>query len=144
LAHSRRSGRALGATVYTWYADGMATAGTSATLDAKRTQFAYALPPGYTVSKQSSAGTTSDLAAYIAPRPFALARGQRVSDLLGLAIAPDDWVYYAWYQGGFASAGKSTRLDLRRGLYPFVSRLRVIEPSESLNEGDVAAVATMY
>jgi hypothetical protein len=79
--------------VYTWYRDGTVSSGTSADLDAYRTPYAYALPPGW------------------AP-----------VDIVSMRIASNNHVY-AWYRDGMVSSGNSADLDAHRRPYRYAQPL---------------------
>lgn len=57
-----------------------------------------------------SSGTSSDLDARSAPRPYSLPPGTRPVDIRAIAIAKDSRVY-VWYDDGTRSIGTSTDLD---------------------------------
>ncbi|MEQ1505788.1 MAG: M12 family metallopeptidase [Myxococcota bacterium] len=111
--------------VYTWYADGMVSAGTSTDLDAARAQYPFTPAAGYDVADivaiavandgdvytwyddgRRSIGSTSDLDDQSAPAAYSAPAGKIVVEI---DIAVDSDVY-AWYADGTVSVGTSTNL----------------------------------
>lgn len=115
--------------VYTWYADGSVTAGTSTSADAHRAVYKYTLPAGYTANQiveiaiaaddrvytwwsdgKVSIGTSSDLDAHQTPTGnFSVAQGKTRGMIVGIGIGPGDTVH-AWYDDGTRSSGNSQNL----------------------------------
>jgi hypothetical protein len=124
---------------FTWYRDGMVSAGTSTDLDAVRVQYPYALPTGYTASQivgmaigkdngrvytwfddgRRSAGTSADLDAYQGPIRYYLPPGKSASQIVGIDLALDGDVY-TWYSDGTRSVGTTTDLDAVEGPIGFL------------------------
>ncbi|MEQ1505138.1 MAG: M12 family metallopeptidase [Myxococcota bacterium] len=111
--------------VYTWYADGMVSAGTSTDLDSARAQYAYTPAAGYDVADivaiaiandgdvytwyddgRRSIGSTSDLDEQGAPAVYSAPANKTIVEI---DIAVDSDVY-AWYADGTVSIGTSTNL----------------------------------
>ena len=126
--------------VYTWFADGMVSAGSATDLDSKRIQYAYQPASGYTISQirgiaiakatgwvyvwysngRVSAGTSSDFDVYRTPSSFTLPPGKSVSNIAEMDIGPDGKVY-TWYYDNTYSIGTSTDLDAYQGLTPYTT-----------------------
>ncbi|WP_437933303.1 M12 family metallopeptidase [Sorangium sp. So ce341] len=124
--------------VYTWYNDGMVSAGTSSGLDDKLPQYPYTLPPGYQISQirgiaiaksnnhvyvwysdgKVSSGTTADLDKYFPPTPFSLPPGKTALDIVEMDISMNDHVY-TWFDDGTATIGNSTDLDAYHAPYAY-------------------------
>lgn len=135
--------------VYTWFADGYVTAGSSTDLDGQRPQYPYAVPPGYTIGQivgmaigtddrvytwfddgRYTIGTSFDLDRHQGPRSYTLAPGYAPSNIVELDIASDGRAY-VWYDDGRASAGTVADLDSARAPYayslpPGISRSQVV------------------
>lgn len=62
-----------------------------------------------------SVGSSDDLAKYQAAKPFALPDGKSITDIHEIAIANNDRAY-VWYKDGSRSIGSSTKLDNYSGI----------------------------
>lgn len=145
--------------VYTWYDDGMVTAGSSTALDDARAQYAYALPSGYDpfdivamaiandgdvytwyADGKRSIGSSSDLDAHSAPATYTLPPGKTAADIVEIDIAVDSDVY-TWFDNSTVSIGTSTDLDAHAAPVAF-TRPPGVTVSEIVgiaiaNDGDV-------
>ena len=136
--------------VYSWYADGMVSAGTSTSLDSHLAQYPFTLPPGYAVTTiagiaiapgdkvytwytngKYSVGTSSDLDKYSPPKAFTLPPGYATSLIVGIDFASTGKVY-VWYSDLKLSIGTESDLDYYQApslfsLPPGVSESNIVE-----------------
>ena len=147
--------------VYTWYADGMVSAGTSTDLDNRRTQYPYRLPPGYQpddiveiaiagndrvytwyTDRKVSVGTTDDLDAHEPPHGnYAIPGGRSPAQIVGIAIGDGDQVY-AWYSDGMRSKGWSQ--DLASDVPPQSFGHHPDHPPDLIRGMDIASSDRVY
>ncbi|WP_438028273.1 serine hydrolase [Sorangium sp. So ce233] len=124
--------------VYTWYADGKVSSGTSTHFEYYHGKVDYVLPEGknpWDIVAMAIAGSTDhvytwyadgtvsegwsqDLGFYSDPQPFTLPPGYDVSAIVGVGIASDDRVY-AFYADGKVSQGWSQDLDFYQAPYAY-------------------------
>ncbi|MBK9032234.1 MAG: hypothetical protein IPL61_13095 [Myxococcales bacterium] len=147
--------------VYTWWSNGSVTSGSSTTLEAHRSRYAFTLPPprfdptqpyfyyfytpasivGIAIASNDhvytfyangtvSEGTTEDLDAYTAPSVFTSPLSPMAIVDVGIA---NNGNVYAWYTTGQASIGHSDNLSAVHGLYTSV-------PHPSYTMSDVRGV----
>lgn len=131
------TGISVAGDVYTWYDDGMVSAGTSTALDVTRAQYPYALPAGYVADDivaiaiasdgdvytwfadgRRSIGTSSDLGAQSGPVTYTLPSGRTAADIVEIDIAVDGDVY-TWFDDSKVSIGTSTNLAAVAGPVTF-------------------------
>lgn len=172
--------------VWVWYEDGTYSAGSSSNLDAylpRDPDAKVSLPSGYSLSHvvgvaiapsgrayvwyddgMTSAGTTTDFDADIAPRSYSVTPGKTRYFIRGIAIAKSNSHVYTWYNDDTFSEGWSRNLDAYGGpagysvpayaydpskdWFDFYADMKVdhlMSHSSGLSRsGDVAAAATMF
>lgn len=116
--------------VYTWYSDGMVSAGGSRALDDQLAQYAFTLPSGYVVSDiidlaiapngdkvyafyqngKYSVGTSADLDYYAQPQSYTLPVGYSSANIAGMDFASTGKLY-VWYTNNKMSIGTAADLD---------------------------------
>lgn len=125
--------------VFSWYADGTVTAGSSIALSSKREARRYTLPEGKKPSDIAgmgidgtnnlvfawyddgtvSAGSSTDLSSKRSPEKYALPAGKTPRDIVGTGIDGKNNLCFAWYQDGTVSAGSSRDLGSKRQPAPY-------------------------
>ncbi len=123
--------------VWVWYEDGTFGAGSSTNLNTylpRDANTAVSLPSGYSMSYilsvdiapnnyvyvwfddgMTSAGTTSDFDAHIAPRSFSSASGKSRYSIRAMGIAKSNSHVYTWFNDNTVTEGTSRDLDYHGG-----------------------------
>ncbi len=126
--------------VWVWYDDGSYSVGNFQDLDAikeKTDPDKVKLPHGYSMLRivgigiapnnhvyvwyddgKQSAGTATDFAKYIQPRPYQIP-WLRKYQIRGIGIAKSNSRVYTWYNNNMVTVGKSQDLDFYTGPYPY-------------------------
>lgn len=124
--------------VYTWFQDGLVSAGTTTDLDSVRELYSYKVPSGYTpgdivgiaihrtngrvyawyANGKFSSGTSSDLAYYGLPANYSLPTGKTTSQIVDMEWDAAGYLH-TWFSDGTVSKGTSTDLASAQGPVAF-------------------------